>query len=382
MKKGVRPLFSCRGHRIAPTIRSEGKRMRRSLTAALTAAAVLAVFPAAAVAAQFQAFIGGDEAKGLPKQASPNAFYPRTGTIHAGDSVRWDWRGFHTVTFPLRGKQPPPLAIADKTKPVGGASDAAGGAFWFNGQPNILVNPVGALPSRSKRYNGSTVVGSGVPLGSKPKPFALRFRRVGTFTYYCVVHPGMKARVRVVSKSRAVASPAAQLAVAQRQLATDVLAAKKTDARPSPAGATVQVGRTTPSNALYKMYPKTRTVSVNQPAPFTRAGESRSEVHPVTLGPEKVRASLEKNFFGPLPGISPPTLGLLPLGVSPSDPPSSSPATYDGANHGNGFWNSGLLDNDRASPFPASVTLTFTKAGTYDFECIVHEHMDGRLVVR
>src|SRR3954471_22961217 len=170
MKKGVRPLFSCRGHRIALTSDRKGKRMRRSLTAALTAAAVLAVFPAAAVAAQFQAFIGGDEAKGLPKQASPNAFYPRTVTIHAGDTVRWDWRGFHTVTFPLRGKQPPPLVIADTTKPVGGASDAAGGAFWFNGQPNVLVNPVGALPSRSKRYNGSTVVGSGgAPKKTKKK---------------------------------------------------------------------------------------------------------------------------------------------------------------------------------------------------------------------
>src|SRR4051812_24938672 len=259
--------------------------MRRSLTAALTAAAVLAVFPAAAVAAQFQAYISGDEAKGLPKQASPNAFYPRTVTIHVGDTVRWDFRGFHTVTFPLRGKQPPPLVIADTTKPVGGANDAAGNAFWFNGQPNVLVNPVGALPSRSKRYNGATVVGSGVPLGAKPKPFALRFRRAGTFTYYCVVHPGMKARVRVLAAGKPVASPVAQLAIAQRQLATDVLAARMIDTRPSPAGASIQVGRTTRSIALYKMYPKTRTVTANQPVTFTMAGQFRSEVHTVTFGP-------------------------------------------------------------------------------------------------
>jgi plastocyanin len=130
------------------------------------------------------------------------------------------------------------------------------------------------------------------------------------------------------------------------------------------------------------MFPKTRTVSVGQPVTFTMAGEYRSEVHTVTFGPEKVRASVEKNFFGPLPGISPVTVGLLPIGAYPSDPPSSATPTYDGANHGNGFWNSGLLDNDRASPFPASVTITFTKAGTYDYECVIHEHMDGRIVVR
>jgi len=264
--------------------------MRRSLTAALTAAAVLAVFPAAAAATQFRAFIGGDGAKGLPKQASPNAFYPGTLTIHTGDTVRWDFRGFHTITFPLRGRGSPPLVIADTTKPVGGVNDAAGNPFWFNGQPNILVNPVGALPSRSKRYNGSTVVGSGVPMGAKPKPFALRFRRAGTFTYYCVVHPGMKARVRVVSASRPVASPAAQLTRAQRELASDVLAARKTDARPS-LPANVQVGRTTPSIALYKMYPKTRTISAGQSVTFTMAGQFRSEVHTVTFGPAKARGA-------------------------------------------------------------------------------------------
>jgi plastocyanin len=356
--------------------------MRRRLTAAIVAAAVLAVWPAVASATQYSAFAGGDRAKGLPKQASPNAFYPHTVTVHAGDTVRWDFRGFHTITFPLRGRSAPPLVVADKTKPVGGVNDAAGNAFWFNGQPNVLVNPVGAAPSRSKRYNGSTVVGSGVPLGRKPKPFALRFRRTGTFVYYCVVHPGMKARVRVVSKRTPVTSPAAQLRRAQLQLATDVLAARKTNARPSPSGATVDVGRTTPSIALYKMNPETRTISAGQAVTFTMAGQYRSEVHTVTFGPEKVRASVEKNFLGPVPGVSPPTLGLLPIGVYPSDQPSSAAPTYDGANHGNGFWNSGLLDNDRASPFPQSVTITFTKAGTYDYECVIHEHMDGRIVVR
>jgi len=28
------------------------------------------------------------------------------------------------------------------------------------------------------------------------------------------------------------------------------------------------------------------------------------------------------------------------------------------------------------------VTVTFAKAGTYDYECVIHEHMDGRIVVR
>src|SRR3954447_18424375 len=187
--------------------------MRRRLPAALTAVVcLLVVLPGAAPAAQFQAYIGGDEAKGLPKQASPNAFYPRALRIHTGDVVRWDWRGFHTVTFPVRGKGSPPLALLDQKLPVSGLNDAAGNPFWFNGQPNVALNPVAVQPSSGRSYNGSAVIGTGVPQGRKPKPFAMRFRRPGVFLYYCTVHPGMRGTVRVLSARRAVPSPAAQLA--------------------------------------------------------------------------------------------------------------------------------------------------------------------------
>ena len=128
------------------------------------------------------------------------------------------------------------------------------------------------------------------------------------------------------------------------------------------------------------MFPSTLTISAGQTVTFTMAKEFRSEVHTVTLGPEAVRSGLERNFITPLKGAAAGTLGLAPRGVYPSDQPPL-PA-YDGANHGNGFLNSGLLDNDPATPFAATTQITFTKPGTYDYECIVHEHMDGRVVVR
>jgi len=84
-----------------------------------------------------------------------------------------------------------------------------------------------------------------------------------------------------------------------------------------------------------------------------------------------------------LPGTSvitgaPPQLN--PLGVYSSDP-LPLPA-YDGSNHGDGFLNSGLIDNDPASPFPDAVQVTFPKPGTYAYECVIHEKMDGKIVVR
>ena len=44
----------------------------------------------------------------------------------------------------------------------------------------------------------------------------------------------------------------------------------------------------------------------------------------------------------------------------------------DGANHGNGFANTGLLDDDARTPFPAEAKVTFAKAGSYAYICTVH----------
>ena len=149
----------------------------------------------------------------------------------------------------------------------------------------------------------------------------------------------------------------------------------------APSGApTVAVGRTTPSLAVYEMFPSTLTINAGQTVTFSMAKEFRSEVHTVTFGPEKVRSGLEKNFITPLKGAARGTLGLAPRGVYPSDQPPL-PA-YDGSNHGDGFFNTGVLDNDPASPFPVSAQITFTKPGTYHYECVIHEHMDGTIVVR
>jgi|tagenome__1003787_1003787.scaffolds.fasta_scaffold20870753_1 plastocyanin len=353
---------------------------RRRAAAVLVAAIIQVVAPATAHAATYEVYAGHDDLKSAPKQVSPNAFFPRTVTVHPNDTVRWDFRGFHTVTFPVKGKQPPPLALAATDVPVRDVRDAAGNPFWFNNQPSVVLNPVAVGKSVNKTWNGSRVLGSGIPTGSKPKPFVLRFQKTGTVTYYCAVHPGMRGTVHIVASSRRAPSPAATAAKGNREAKRYLLAARRATAAPVPGGATVQAGRTTSTFAVYRFFPATRTVPAGQPVTFTMAKEFRSEIHTITFGPEKVRANLERNFIGPVPGASPGTLGLNPRGVYASDPPPSLPA-YDGANHGDGFLNSGLIDNDPASPFPGAVTITFSKPGTYHYECVIHEHMDGTIKV-
>jgi plastocyanin len=354
---------------------------RRCFTAAVAVVAVL-VLPAIARAATYEVYAGADQTKGEPKQSSSNAFFPHAVTVHQGDTVRWEFHGFHTVTFPIKGEQPPPLAVATTSLPVGGVKDAAGNPFWFNGSPNVVVNPLAITGTANKTWNGSRVLSTGLPLGPKPKPFNLRFQRRGTFTYYCIVHPGMKATVKVVSKKTRIASPAASEARRTRQIASYVSSSKRLSAAAPPATAapTVEVGRTTPIYALYRMFPATLTVNAGQAVTFTMAGQFTSEIHTVTFGPEKVRAGIERNFIAPLTGAPKGTLALSARGLYPSDQPPL-PA-YDGTNHGDGFFNTGVLDNDPASPFPVSAQITFTKPGTYHYECVIHEHMDGTIVVR
>jgi len=72
---------------------------------------------------------------------------------------------------------------------------------------------------------------------------------------------------------------------------------------------------------------------------------------------------------------------LSPEGVWPSDDPAKGPASVTLASHGNGFWNSGVLDAAAASPPPSSSSVTFAAAGTYKLYCLVHPFMVGTVVV-
>ena len=87
-------------------------------------------------------------AKKMGQASTANAFFPSKLKVNVGDSVTFVPAGFHTVNFPKKGDGPLPLIIPTGQK-VAGANDAAGAAFWFNGQDALSLNPAFAAPPAS-----------------------------------------------------------------------------------------------------------------------------------------------------------------------------------------------------------------------------------------
>jgi plastocyanin len=344
----------------------------------LAVAAVAMIAPAAASAATHTVFAGAAGAtSSAPDQYSANGFFRRTLTIHVGDSVSWQFRGFHTVTFPARGQDAPGFLVPDTSAPVAGVNDGTGAPFWFNGQPSLALNPQVAAPQGGTTVTGARLVNSGLPSATPPKPFTARFTRAGTFNYFCPIHPGMRGTVRVVSPDRRIPTTRQNDAARTREIAAVARHARTTAAKPAPAatptGGTVQVGRSPIGErfTLDAFFPAGINVRVGQTVAFTMAGQGTQEVHTVTFGPTAAVRHIP--FVGPT--------GINPQAVYPSDPPTGPLPPYNGTNHGNGFLNSGVLDNITASPQPNVARVTFSRAGTYQYECVIHEGMEGTVTV-
>jgi plastocyanin len=308
-----------------------------------------------------------------------NDFFPHGVTIHAGDSVKFVPTGFHDVDLPAKGKKPQALLVTGA--PVSGSLDAANSPFWFNGQPSVGFNPaVAGATGLGKRftYTGKKGLVSGLPLSNHPKPMTVKFAKAGTYTYYCDVHPGMKGTVRVLSKHRRIPTAKQDRKALKKQLSA-ALGTARTITNVTGVANTVDVGLASRHSVeYYGFLPATLTVPAGTTVTFKMPAGSK-EIHTATTGPgdpEKDPAS----YLGKL-AASLASPAFDPAAVYPSDPPPN-PAALTLASHGNGFWNSGVMDSLAATPLPASNTVTFSQAGTYQFYCLIHPFMHATVTVQ
>ncbi len=344
-------------------------RKQRSLVVAAGIAALL--IPAgAAQAATKQVTIGpAKPLEGAPPVVLDADFYPRKITIAKGDHIRFKWTtGFGDVIFVPKGDYPVPLDVPAGN--VADAKDAAGADMWFNGQPNLAPNIAGLSPQGGKVIDGSKVVSSGFALDGPQKPWEVRFPKGGTYRLTSVFHPSKKLTVTVKRNRSAVPGKKADKRRLARQVKASTKLAKKLAAFQGPQGNVVRAGNDAKAIAQIAFFPAKKTVKVGDTVKFEMPKES-IEIHNIAFGPKPYLDSMP--FVGPV---------LNPFVVYRSDAPGTA-VSFDGANHGNGYFNTGVLDAQKDTPFPSEDSVTFTKAGTYEYYCAVHGNdMAGEIVVQ
>lgn len=289
-------------------------------------------------------------------------FLPKEITVDEGDSVQWTLAASeHTIFFPAGGKAPD-LIIPGKSK----------------GQ--VLWNPVVFFASPKKPYDGAGTISGGALLTDPqaPKSYTASFTKAGTYKYFCMFHPGMEGTVTVQPAGSPYPMTQAQydqMATAQAQAALTKAAALRAAMKPTVAMTggkrtyTMSLPGSMHDGVTVYRFP-VQTLTINRGDTVTWVMQDPTELHTVSFG-------VGKRYFDIATMIpakqGPPTLLVTPQVMTPSG---------GGVHRGAGFYNSGFMTTD--GPGVRSYSLTFTKPGTFEYVCAVHDGfgMKATVVVR
>jgi plastocyanin len=243
--------------------------------------------------------------------------------------------------------------------------------MWFNGRQNLSPNIPALSPQGGRVIDGSKVVGSGMALDGPQKPWKVRFTKAGRYTLGSVFHPAKTLEVTVKKSRKGVPTAAQDKKALAKQVKASTKLAKRLVKFEGPEGNVVRAGNDAKGIAQIAFFPARKTVKVGDTVTFEMS-KSTIEMHNVHFGPKDYLDPFAQSFIGEV---------FQPFVIYRSDAPGTA-VSFDGANHGNGYFNTGILDTDKSSPFPSKDSVTFTKAGTYTYYCAVHGNdMTGEIVV-
>ncbi len=260
-------------------------------------------------------------------------FYPAALTIDAGDTVTWKVAGnAHTISFLTAGQTPP--------------------------SPE---DPAAQAPAGGTTFDGSTFTSSGIKVPAPGQDtYSLTFPTAGTYTFHCLIHPGMEGTLTVAAAGTAYPQDQAAVTAAnQAAEAADIETGHGLEAAFTPTTTNNADGSTTyhlaagvgsGSISILRFITSTLDIQVGDTVEWTN-GDTNGEPHSVSFGPE------------------------------PQDPSANAPSggsTYAGT----GWVSSGLYVGPPI-PAPHSYSLKFTKAGTYKYICVLHDivGMTGSITV-
>jgi plastocyanin len=262
-----------------------------------------------------------------------NLFGPDRVTVATGTTVtfRNPWFEPHTVTFPGQNPVPPP-------------SDPQA--------------PVPTHPGQTVAYNGTDFVNSGFFF--RGQDFRISFPNTGSFTFLCIIHPGMAGTVTAVAPGSAGISTQPQLDAAAAATFAPALTALKAEASRLAAKPVNQVrnadGTTTWRVATVGGFVAPSDVQQFFPSPMNiRAGDT-------VVWESSVPTPHTVTFLGGTTLGGPPT---------PENPrvfgPTPAPATgYTGV----GYVNSGVIG--LGWPVGQTFSVKFSQAGNFPYICVLH----------
>jgi len=318
-------------------------------------------------------------------------YFPRTITVHRGAVVEAAWAGAgapHTATMVPEANadtwrqqnQDPgdPYAFVVPDSAVGGDDS------------ENVVNPAAAFPSdptcgseagNACAFDGTSVVNSGFMFGdpsNEPSFFVKMDAPVGTYSFLCLVHPGMEMTVNVVGKGQAVPTPSQIQAKATTQFAkaTNVWGPAADFQAQQVVSGPVDGGHTSYTlwaggfshNVSADEYPdKPLTIHVGDKVQFL----GNYEIHTATIPASSIGTVPLITTQCEVPGpdtsatspadCSDPTKFQIAFNNEAVVPSASSTLTDPTA-----FVNSGLLSA------PSSTTFVADAPGTYTVICLVH----------
>jgi plastocyanin len=349
-----------------------------------------------------------------------NDYFPRSLTVHKGQTIQVALLGFHTATFLPRGMG----AAADLRANGIVATDPDDTTPNPGGQTHTQIRVPALLPTSQTcgtvaapcSFTGTTVLSSGAPLGTGPvPPFVVTINApVGVYILHCRIHPGMSAAIRVAPASAPVTTLATLNKVVKAQLAQDLKDAKLAEKHGSVISKStmsnghthwvVSAGASSPARHVSILEFLPGTLNVRPGDVVTWRSPAANEPHTVTF-PKDLHADqvpmCEDATTGtdtPAPPTVIPPTGPFDFGCG--TPPVSPPNEIEFA-PGNGVRilvdtttgsDSGLMASsvERAAfGLPSSAALTSwtitvsasAPAGTYTFVCQIHDGMKGTLVV-
>jgi plastocyanin len=248
-------------------------------------------------------------------------FSPSELWINAGDKVVWVSASaeIHTITFTANGAPPPQPFLATP------AQLARTSATTFT--PGTFLNS-GALAEINPQLGpGTTYYHS----------YSLRFGATGSFTYYCWVHPMMSGVIHV----RDAGTPYPHTQEWYNHQTSKLRAASLREGR--------ELAQQTETQA-------------NDHLVFVGAGNDMVDY--MRFIRQEVTIHVGESVTFTNPSLGPHTVNFGPEISSPFNP-IGNPTHFDGT----GSLGSGIMLHGQ------SFTVTFTKAGDFDYFCALHDYM-------